>query len=342
MYEDLRYPSYSMALLIDELIQRRPAEGATVSRLREELLSLAGRALQAERDHMLNSFHELLNRTEETLENQSQDRFDALDIFIDSLADRQEEGASMRIQDLSEELGAIIHLPQFRLTSEQMRWITEDPEQLREQLRAQIDSYTMSLAINRAIGAMERRLGESMNLRSNSFEEMTWPEISDQLMQTAENVLDRQYERLLGDGKGISRDIDPYLDRLTDYTTDEGQLLELFGIMTEGQRLVFDRRTHRQGYQITHRLNYAFLAGQMLQDRPIPEVSDQVLEQLEGAQQVLQETWGRFEWDRLSQNHVVLEQLENRLKARLAELIGTERFAEVCNQPLESLRSRRA
>ena len=196
----------------------------------------------------------------------------------------------------------------------------------------------MSLAINRAIGAMERRWVKSMNLRSNSFEEMTWPEISDQLMQNAENVLDRQYERRLGDGKGISRDIDPYLDRLTDYTTDEGQLLELLGIMTEGQRLVFDRRTHRQGYQITHRLNYAFLAGQMLQDRPIPEVSDQVLEQLEGAQRVLQETWGRFEWDRLSQNHVVLDQLENRLKARLAELIGTERFAEVCNQPLESLR----
>ena len=41
-------------------------------------------------------------------------------------------------------------------------------------------------------------------------------------MLTAENVLDRQYERLLGDGKGISRDIDPYLDRLTDYTTDKG------------------------------------------------------------------------------------------------------------------------
>ena len=47
VYEDLRYPSYSMALLIDEFDpQCRPAEGATVSRLREELLTLAGRALQ--------------------------------------------------------------------------------------------------------------------------------------------------------------------------------------------------------------------------------------------------------------------------------------------------------
>ena len=84
--------------------------------------------------------------------------------------------------------------------------------------------------------------------------------------------------------RAISRDLDPYLDRLTDYTTDEGQLLELLGIMMEGQRMVFDRRTHRQGFQVTHRLNYAFLAGQMLQDRPVPEVTDQVLEQLEGAQ----------------------------------------------------------
>ncbi len=83
----------------------------------------------------------------------------------------------MRIQDLSEELGAIIHLPQFRLTSEQMRWIKEDPEELREQLRAQIELLYHVLAINRAVGAMERRLGESMNLRSNSVEEMDWPEI---------------------------------------------------------------------------------------------------------------------------------------------------------------------
>ena len=68
-----------------------------------------------------------LTALKKPLKIRNQDCFDALDIFIDLLADRQEEGASMRVQDLSEELGAIIHLPQFRLRPEQMRWIMEDP-----------------------------------------------------------------------------------------------------------------------------------------------------------------------------------------------------------------------
>jgi hypothetical protein len=40
--EDLRYPSFSLSLLIEELINKRPAQGATVSLLREELLNWRG------------------------------------------------------------------------------------------------------------------------------------------------------------------------------------------------------------------------------------------------------------------------------------------------------------
>ncbi|HEX9019614.1 MAG TPA: hypothetical protein VF806_10525, partial [Anaerolineaceae bacterium] len=336
-YEEIRYPSYSIGVLIDHLIQQRPAQGATVSRLREELLSLAGRAIQAEREHMLKSFQQLLDRSEETLETQRQERFEALDNFIDSLPDRQQEGAPLRVQELSDELSGLVRLPQFRLTAEQMRSINEDPDTLRSQLREQIDAYVTTLTINRVVGAMERRLGESMNIRPNQFLEMEWVDVSDALLHEVDALLDRRYERLLGDGKAISRDMDPLLERLTDYTTDKAQLLDLLGVMTEGQRLVFDRRTHRQGYQLTHRLNYAFLVGQMLQDRPAQDVTDQVLEQLDAARDVLRLVWGRYEWSRLSQEEVTLSHMDERLKARIQEGLGEDNYARICDQPLNTL-----
>ena len=96
VYEDLRYPSYSMALLIDELIQQPPGSRARPSRACGKNCSPGRPGAASERDHMLNSFRELLDRTEETLETQRQERFDALDNFIDSLADRQEEGEPLR------------------------------------------------------------------------------------------------------------------------------------------------------------------------------------------------------------------------------------------------------
>ncbi|HEX9018003.1 MAG TPA: hypothetical protein VF806_02390, partial [Anaerolineaceae bacterium] len=190
VFEDLRYPSFSLGLMIDELVNRKPAQGGTVSQLREELLSLAGRALQTERDHMLKSFHQMLDHSDETLESQRQERYEALDNFIESLPDRQEEGAPLRLQDLSDELAGLLRVPQFRLTNEQLRLATEAPNELRRQLRAAVDSSLLVLTLNRVIGAFERRLGESLNLRSSQFLELEWPEAADQLIAEVEGLLE--------------------------------------------------------------------------------------------------------------------------------------------------------
>ncbi len=339
VYEEIFYPSFSLAMLIEDLIQRRPAQGATVSRLREELLTIAGRTLQAESDHLINNFRQLLNRTEETLETQRAERFEALDTFFESLDDREDEGGSLRPQDLSDELAGLVRLPNFRLTNEQVRLVREDPDSLRDQLRKQIETYLKTMTANRLSGAVERRLGEGLNIRAGQLQEAEWEDISSQMMQEVENLLERQYERLLNERGGgqISRDLDTPLGSLTEYTTDERKLMELLGVMMEGVRLVFDNRTHRKGVLRTTRLNYAFLAGQMLQDRPVADVTEQVLDHLEGALAALQSAWGLFQWNRLVMNGNLLEQLEERLKARLEEKMGSERFARLCGQPLDTL-----
>jgi len=341
IFEDLRYPSFSMKLMIDSLLEKRPATGGSLSQLREELLGLARRSLEAEREHLVASFRQLLERSEDTLESQRQERYDALDAFLESLPEREEESGPLRFQEVSDELASLLHAPNFRLTNEQFRLLKEEPRKLKEQLCEMVDVSLQSLAISRLAGVIERRLGESMNLRANQFQGMDWQEISTGMMNEVESLLERQYNRLLGnrsDGQ-IARDLEAALGKVSDYTDDRGLLLEMLGIMMEGVRMVFDRRTHRQGFQRTMRLNYAFLAGQMLQDRPAQEVTDLVLEQLEGAQEALRDAWGRFEWNRRAQAETSLEQqLTPSQQAKLKEVMA-EFYDQVKDLPLRALES---
>jgi preprotein translocase subunit SecA len=225
------------------------------------------------------------------------------------------------------------------MNNEQFRQLQDDPDELREQLHAQIDTYLTNLTIQRIAGAIERRLGESLNVRTNQFQDMEWPELADQFLADVEVVLNRQYERLLTDRDGgqISRDLESALNKLDEYPTDEGQLMELLGNMMEGVRMVFDRRSHRQALQRTSRLNYAFLAGQLIQDLPVEQVSAMVLEQLEGAQDALSQAWGQFEWNRLVSVNFTLDQLEERLRERLAERLGVDRLQSISARLLMDL-----
>jgi hypothetical protein len=54
------------------------------------------------------------------------------------------------------------------LTNEQFRLLKEEPRKLKEQLCEMVDVSLQSLAISRLAGVIERRLGESMNLRATS------------------------------------------------------------------------------------------------------------------------------------------------------------------------------
>lgn len=339
VFEDLRYPSFSMNLLIDDLLQKRPADGASTSLLREELLNLARRTLEVEREHLLNAFRQLLERTEGAIETQQQERFEALNAFFETLSDRQEGDEPLRPQELADELGSLARMPGFRFTSEQLRLLREDPEELHDRLRDQIADTLRQLNVTRLVGAIERRLGESLDLRSNALQGLSWQELSDQLIMEVESLVERQYNRLLGDrSEGqIARDLDSVLSKASDFTEDKGLLLEMLGVMREGVRMVFDKRTHRQSYLRTYRLNYALLAGQMLQDRPVSEVTDQVLEQFEGARKVLEEMLGKLEWNRGMQQETPLHQLLSQSQqARLQEIME-EHYDQVKNLPYRDL-----
>ena len=81
------------------------------------------------------------------------------------------------------------------------------------------------------------------------------------------------------------------------------------GSLSQGVRTAFDAKTHRQVQQVYQRFSYVFHAAHLLEDRDPAELTDDVLDHLEEAQEVLRKSFGQAEFIRLSQNASAVAEL---------------------------------
>ncbi len=335
-FEDIIYPSFTQFLLLDTLDETIRSVPDPDQALRDALLDLADRALQAERDHLLKSAQELIDKSEESLQLQLDERNDALDTFLEGLKDRDEEAAPPRAQEIVDELSTVIRLP-VRLTPEQMRQVTGDPERVIDGVRQQVKTQLTALMVARLAGSFERRLEESLNLRPNQLQIDEWGEVTAQLIQALEDVFKRREQRLLGDQGQIARDLDPFLSRLQGQTPTQPQIIQLLNLMAQGARIAFDRKTHRQGWQRTTRLRYVYLAAHLMGERSSQVVTEEVLEHLEDAQAAMALVWGRSEWIRMLQANATLSSLIETVRVQVIEALGPEKFALLAELPLNEI-----
>jgi preprotein translocase subunit SecA len=98
----------------------------------------------------------------------------------------------------------------------------------------------------------------------------------------------------------VGHDIDVLLQRET--AGDDSSKLRLLMSLSQGARAVFDQRTHKQVKQVFTRFTYIFLIAQLLDGREAPDVTENVLNHLEAAEEALRDAWGHGEFERLSQN----------------------------------------
>jgi preprotein translocase subunit SecA len=330
-FETVAYPSFTMRLLINEL-QKGLNKNIP---LRAALLDIATRAMDAEREHLLTSGRTLLENSEGTLQAQINERSDTLDTFLEGLRDIDETDQRKPVEIL-EELTAALHLP-LKLSPEQMRQLREDPQAVSEDIRYQVRSALTFLTLTRLIGAFERRMDEPINLKASQLQDIEWSRSTHQILQAVEDIYDHRRERLLGDNGQIARDLDAALTRISGDSISEINLIQLLSLMTQGSRMVFDRKTHRQGWQRTTRLNYTYLAAHMLEVADPEEVTNTVLEHLEGAQEALREVWGSAEFLRLQQMEITLSALPENERARVMSAIGGEAFQTLSNTPMQQI-----
>jgi preprotein translocase subunit SecA len=350
-YSGINFPSFTNRLLIDEVRKgiadaeasvsaSAPASAAaTPDSVRAALLALAQRALEAERDHLLRSVQSMLEKTEESLEHQREERYDALDTFVEALGNRTEEdeaesGGPLRPQDVIAQITELVRVP-VKLNFEQSRALVDGDREVIGAVRQQVSDFLVGVSINRMIAGIERRLEESLNLRANAFQGKDWNDTATVLLDAVEAVFNQRAERLLGSDGQIAHDLEPLLARQANESelTDR-RIVELLGATTHGSRMQFDARTHQRSRQQFVRLNYVFLTARLVQDSNPDQMTAQVLEHLEEAVERMEEARGLVEWDRLVQSQATLAQLEPRLAAHLREQLGLEHYEELTGLPV--------
>jgi preprotein translocase subunit SecA len=338
------FPSFTNKLLLDHLMAREEV----LQNPLPALLELASEALKAEAEHHLHSIDLLMTQAQSRLEGQLNERSEALETFFSGLKDRDEEEGTPNPRELMDEIAGLLHMP-VKLTPEQQRLLKGDSNQdelrqLEDDLHLQLETALTNQSLARLGGLIERRLDESLGINPSQLPHGDWDEIRDQVTQAARSVLESRYLRLIGeaatqgtlptDGQ-IAKDLIVSLER-TQSPLAPAHLLNLITLMPQGARASFDKRTHRRTLERTTRLTYFFFAAQLLQDRSGEEIAEEVLEHLVQAQTAMRRFWGAAEWARLSA--ATPAELDARTQNGLRGALGEERYAQVQDHPLQSLR----
>jgi preprotein translocase subunit SecA len=276
------FPSYGFKLLLNEIKDND---------LRPSTLDLVAKSIEAEYAHALRAIETLIEKTGETLETQISEREDTLDAFFQGLRDRED---APKPQKLMEEINGLMRLA-LRPGNDLLKKLADDPDDAKDDIQEMVASQLTIISATRVIGAIQNRLGEQVQWQNPLPSD--WDELSDILLFTSRDAFEKKRERL---NAQIARDIDVLLQR-EDVSTESGKL-RLLITLAQGTRTAFDQKTHKQVKQLFTRFAYAFHAAQLLEGREAEEITDEVMNHLEAAEEALRETWGQSEFTRLSQN----------------------------------------
>ncbi len=338
IYGDNRvFPSFTYRLLLDEIDENDP---------RGDILSLTRHAIEAEEAHLLKTLMQTIQRTSESLDTQIEERFEALEAFLEGVRESQEQ---KRASELLTELKAAIHI-EPRLNSEQLKLLANNPASLEEPLKEQIDLALTSTALSRLLASIEFRLMEPLGLKADELAHMDWNEAAAKITQAAENLLIKRRERLIGAEGQMAKELDALLARHPH--RDQTTLIRILSTLAMGRRMGMNLKTRKVEAIEYQRVNYFHAAAKILTARKAETVDLDVLEHLQNAAATLSEGWGESEYARLTQNasrlsdfgfdveeldldpNTSLASLSEKQRASLKAELGRRRMTEIYRSTL--------
>ena len=218
------FPSYTHRLLLEQFNQQVLKNDDEV----KALLEIAEGSLLAEQEHLLRSINNLLDQLQERFEARLAERRDMLDTFFEGLETR-DESEVRQPRELLEELSSLIHVP-LRLQPEQQRALKSDPDEVRLALAEQLESTLLSQELTRVLGAIQRRMGETLDLTLSQLPTDDWDELAELVLSACQAIMERRRERLLGNGQldgQIVKDLESHYAReKAPFTDNDREQLE--------------------------------------------------------------------------------------------------------------------
>ncbi len=338
-FQEQRFPSYTIKLVMDHIADRYP--DLTKDRADETLLQVAAETLQAEEEHIRESLDQLLVDRQFRFEDLVEERVDTLDTFLEGLAIEEEEGESPRsANEITNELNSLLRV-RINLDASHIEAMQDgQPFEVREEIQEQVEKYLKRLEIKRLIGAAERILGDPLELQPEDFDQRDWESIGDTLQEEIGDIFHSRREHYIADSDDpdqgrIAKSLRRAINDIDHEQLTEQDLIQLLGVMREGRKATFDKKSHRRVWVRTTRLNYIYFAARLFQEKLDLDLTQDVLDHLKAAQKMVQSAWGRSERKRLSD--VSLSDLEEDVQEGLSAALGTDSFQQYAQQEIDGL-----
>ena len=320
------YPSFMLSELLAPL-----AGISQPDDLKMSFLEIARGSMDANKAHLQQAIDEQLTRALERLDDQVEQRVDIAEIAVDAaIFEAEEEGRDIDPRGLLGEVEQAAGL-RIQMDDKALQQVREDPQSFQQRIREMVEASFGLRIWAGLVQAVERRIGESLNLKPSFSASIDWDQASEDLQNALGNVWDARTERILGE---IETDLQ---NAVRDNSMLEAQdRIRLLVQMSYGQRSFFDRKTHQRQSVKVARLSYPFYAANLIADRDPDELTNQVVRHLDGAQESLEKLLGKAAFSRLAGSK--LDQLESRTQNQLRTELGQEAFDQYAGQgPLSSL-----
>jgi preprotein translocase subunit SecA len=256
------------------------------------------------------------------LEDQVAQRVEMADMAVEgAFLEAEETDSEVNLNELINAVEAASGM-RIQMSDDVLDQIRTNPYKFRDNIPQLIESGLSLRIWASLIQAVERRVGESLDIQSQMTTPIDWFAAGDRLRDAFSRAWEERTERLLTD---IERDLENALGRVDQ--VDEGLINRLLVQMSYGRKAYFDRKTHQRQSVVVARLSYVYSAARLLEGEDQASLAERVLTHLEGARAALQVGLGRAEIARHAGSR--LDQLDQRTRAALQAAIGEEQFIQI-------------
>jgi len=325
MSDERLFPSFGLSLLLKE-ISNADASTGSAQALRDSVLELITGAIDTENEHHLKAIQIMIDRAEEGFKSQVDSHTDAVDTYFDGLRDLDE---LPRPQKMLEEINALTGVL-IKLPNEQLRTFGDDLRKDKESVRQLLSLQLMGNNAARLISSIQNRIGEAIG---EKFEIKSWDDAVQGIEQAARATLERRRAQLAGEDGQIAEDLDRLMPSVVNDTTKAQLLLTI----SQGARTMFDQKTHRQVKQVFNRFSYLFLIAQLLDGYDTGQLTEEILNHLDQADEALRFAIGHGEYNRIAANALRLADFGPAAKMAFGETRLNEAVAGLGESDREAL-----
>ncbi len=330
-------PSFTQKTLIGHL-RDRIGSAPEKEELLEGLIAFGRDAYKVENENGLDLMEKLVNTSRESYAAQLQERNANFDLFEETLNDKLKGNAeaadegqiveSLKPAEVFADACSFART-QFKLSNDEQRRLAEGDDDVIEKLRDQVEQLLWDGYRQRLNQLIFNRMEGDYIPPEGSFEAGDWDSLDEKIMDAVQDGYVARAERLYGKQMQIRTDLSNALVNYKPTELTDKQWAGLMGVMTTGQRVTFDPKTHAKKTKDYHRCNFTFYCGKLLEPLERDQLRQTIWDHYIQAEEGLRDIFGKIDWARVRSANFTLDQLPEDRQQKLRTALGSEEFDTV-------------